>query len=89
MAKQALILHAWYEKPESNWYPWLRTELEKRDYTVHLPDLPTLQNDMPELKSPLSFITTHLRLMKKQRSSGIASAAFWPCDWQKIFHIKK
>lgn len=28
--KKALILHAWYATPESDWYPWLKTELEKK-----------------------------------------------------------
>lgn len=62
MTKQALILHALYDKPESNWYPWLKTELEKKGYAAHVPDLPTLQNDIPELEPPLSFITTHFKI---------------------------
>lgn len=56
MKKQALILHAWYEKPENNWYPWLKTELEKRGYTVFVPDLPTMQTDLPDMQQQLSQI---------------------------------
>jgi len=56
MQKQALILQGWYQKPESNWYPWLKTELEKRDYRVHLPDLPTMHTDLPNMKKQLQFI---------------------------------
>lgn len=54
--KQALILHAWYEKPENNWYPWLKTELEKRGYTVFIPELPTMQTDLPDMQQQLKFI---------------------------------
>lgn len=56
MKKQALILHAWYQKPESNWYPWLKTELEKRGHRVHLQDLPTMHTDLPDMKKQLTFI---------------------------------
>lgn len=56
MKKQALILHAWYEKPDKNWYPWLKTELEKRRYTVFVPDLPTMQTDLPDMQQQLNFI---------------------------------
>lgn len=53
---QALILHAWYEKPDKNWYPWLKTELEKRGYTVLVPDLPTMQTDLPDMDKQLQYI---------------------------------
>lgn len=54
--KQALILHAWYEKPENNWYPWLKTELETRGYKVFIPDLPTMQTNLPDMQQQLNFI---------------------------------
>lgn len=54
--QRALILHAWYEKPENNWYPWLKTELDKRGYTVFIPDLPTMQTDLPDMQQQLSNI---------------------------------
>lgn len=50
MKKQALILQGWYQKPNSNWYPWLKKELEKRGYKVFLPDLPTMHTDLPDMK---------------------------------------
>lgn len=55
---KALILQGWYQKPQSNWYPWLKTELENRDYRVHLPDLPTMHTDLPDMKKQLQFIDT-------------------------------
>lgn len=65
MAKQALILHAWYEKPESNWYQWLKTELEKRDYTVFIPELPTMQTDLPDMQQQLSHIEQTVTMNKQ------------------------
>ena len=63
--KQVLILHAWYEKPENNWYPWLKTELEKRGYTVFIPDLPTMQTDLPDMQQQLSQIERTITIDSK------------------------
>lgn len=46
--KSALILQGWYQKPESNWYPWLKSKLEEKNYTVYVPDLPTIHTDLPD-----------------------------------------
>jgi uncharacterized protein len=59
--KHALILHAWYNKPDNHWYPWLKNELEKKGYTVDVPELPTMNTDLPDmarqLKTAEKFIT--------------------------------
>ncbi|MBI4065185.1 alpha/beta hydrolase [Candidatus Gottesmanbacteria bacterium] len=60
--KQALILQGWYQKPESNWYPWLKEELEKKKYTILLPDLPTIHTDLPDMTKQLSFINQLLTI---------------------------
>jgi len=54
--KSALILPGWYQKPESNWYPWLKTELKTREYDVFLPDLPTIHTDLPDMKEMMREI---------------------------------
>ncbi|MBI5449188.1 serine hydrolase family protein [Candidatus Gottesmanbacteria bacterium] len=54
--KKALILHAWYNNPTSHWYPWLKDELEKKKYTVCVPELPTMNTDLPDMKKQLRSI---------------------------------
>ncbi|KKU81107.1 hypothetical protein A2971_05280 [Candidatus Gottesmanbacteria bacterium RIFCSPLOWO2_01_FULL_46_21] len=56
MIRKALILQGWYQKPDSNWYPWLKEELENCGFTVYLPDLPTMHTDLPDMKKQLAFI---------------------------------
>ncbi len=58
--KKALVLQGWYQKPNSNWYPWLKKELEKKKYTVHTPDLPTMHTDIPDMQKQLAYIRKHV-----------------------------
>ena len=45
MYKRVYIIHGWEGYPEENWFPWLKHELEARDFEVHVPQ-------MPEAESP-------------------------------------
>lgn len=54
--KKALFLHAWYATPKSDWYPWLKTELEKKGYEVWLPELPTMPTKLPDMETMLKFL---------------------------------
>lgn len=54
--KKAVILHAWYSNPATNWYPWLKAELEKRDYLVWVPELPTMGTKNPQMEEMLKLI---------------------------------
>ena len=54
--KKALILHSWFSNPNSNWYPWLKNELEMKGYEVWVPELPTMPTDKPDMEPMLKFI---------------------------------
>ena len=62
MNKTALILHAWLNGPDAHWYPWLKTELESRGYTVYLPEIPTMNTDAPNLHKQMEFIEKNIPL---------------------------
>lgn len=62
MNKSALILHAWYSKPENHWYPWLKKELETKGYSVFLSELPTMNTDLPDLQKQLDFIQNEVKI---------------------------
>ena len=54
--KKALILHAYTDTPEGNWYPWLKEELENRGYEVWMPELPTMDSKKPDMRPMLEVI---------------------------------
>lgn len=56
MGKTVIILPGWYQTPEDNWYPWLKSEAEKLGLTVVIPDLPTLRTDIPDMDKMLASL---------------------------------
>ncbi len=52
--KNAIILIGSGETPESFWYPFVKSELEKRGYSVFTPMLP--DNEMPDISKTLPFV---------------------------------
>lgn len=42
------IIHGAYGNPEENWFPWLKSELEKLDCRVFVPEFPTPENQSLE-----------------------------------------
>ena len=62
--KKALILHAWCSTPSDDWYPWLKRQLENKGYEVYVPDLPTMQNNLPDMKKQLGFIEKNIKIDK-------------------------
>lgn len=38
--KRVFIIHRWDGTPNSDWYPWLKKELEKKGFRVEIPEMP-------------------------------------------------
>ena len=38
--KRVFLIHGWGGYPEEGWKPWLKNELEKRDFIVYVPAMP-------------------------------------------------
>lgn len=38
--KRVFIVHRWDGSPKSDWYPWLKKELERKNIEVHIPAFP-------------------------------------------------
>jgi len=45
--KRVFIIHGWGFKPKHNWYPWLKKELENKDFEVVVPEMPNTEE--PEI----------------------------------------
>lgn len=54
MKKRVFIIHGWEATPESNWFPWLKKELENQGFDVCAPVMPDTNN--PDLSKWLSYL---------------------------------
>ncbi len=55
--KNAIILHGVSSNPEQFWFPYLKTELEKKGYDTWVPQLPEADN--PQLAIQLPWLKKH------------------------------
>lgn len=61
MKQSVLILHAWHNYPSDHWYPWLSTQLSTKGYSVSIPELPTMNTDLPDLHAQLPIASAFLK----------------------------
>lgn len=52
--KRAIIVHCWGGNPDYCWYPWVKSELEKKGFEVTVPAMPDADN--PRLEKWLSHL---------------------------------
>ncbi|MFC1633006.1 RBBP9/YdeN family alpha/beta hydrolase [Patescibacteria group bacterium] len=53
--KRIFILHRWGGNPKTDWYLWLKEELEKKGYKVNVPEMPN--TDEPDIEEWLESLT--------------------------------
>lgn len=56
MNNKALIIHGYGGNSQGNWFPWLKSELEKLSWNVSAPQLPNTNE--PKLAEQLSTLTS-------------------------------
>jgi uncharacterized protein len=54
MSKRVFIIHGWEGTPDSNWFQWLKGELEKKEFEVTVPQMPNA--NFPEMDEWLSYL---------------------------------
>jgi len=40
VSKRVIVVHGWEGTPEEGWFPWLKKELQKKDFKVKVPTMP-------------------------------------------------
>jgi len=48
MSLDIVILHGTMGSPEGNWFPWLKSQMEKKGHTVYIPTFPTPKDQTVE-----------------------------------------
>lgn len=82
--KNAILLQGAGETQESFWLPYVKKELEKRDYKVWFPQLPGIDN--PQLKEILPFVLKNGKFIKE--TIIIAHSAGCPLTLSVLENIK-
>lgn len=47
--KRAIIVHGWGGTPQEGWFPWLKKDLEKKGFSISVPQLPDTEH--PHIKT--------------------------------------
>jgi len=60
MTKRVFIVHGWGGNPDEGWFPWLKKELEKRNFKVEVPAMPGTEH--PKIETWVPYLA---KLVKK------------------------
>lgn len=71
--KNAIILHGISSNPNDFWFPYIKHQLEKKEYKVWIPQLP--QADNPDIKVHVPFILKDGKITKDTILIGHSSGA--------------
>ena len=52
--KRVFIIHRWDGTPNSDWYPWIKKELENKDFKVEIPIMPNTSE--PRIDSWITYL---------------------------------
>lgn len=63
MQKRVFIVHGWGGSPKSDWYNWLKKELEKKGFLVCVPKMPNTMK--PKIKSWVSYLEKQVGKLDK------------------------
>ena len=55
MVKKVFIVHGWEGYPEEGWFPWLKTELEKEEFSVDILQMPNPSE--PKMEEWVPFLS--------------------------------
>lgn len=59
MKKRVFIIHGWAGRPDKDWMPWLKRELEKKNFKVIVPLMP--ETDSPKIEKWIPAFSTFLK----------------------------
>jgi len=63
---RVFIVHGWSKAPETDWFPWLKSELKKKGFDVRCPRMPN--TDAPAIKP---WVTRLAKVVGEPESSDI------------------
>ncbi len=64
MQQRVFIIHGWGGNPNEGWFPWLKKELEKKQFVVSVPAMPT--TDHPIINKWVPFLKKNVGTANEQ-----------------------
>ena len=61
--RKIYLVHRWDANPESDWYPWLKKELDKKGFSLEVLKMPDSSN--PSIKSWIGYLKENIKAMDK------------------------